>query len=102
MRESLHESGLALKDQSAVKRPSRYEVFLLNDNYTTMEFVVSILITIFNKAQDEAVKIMYDVHKNGKGAAGVFPREIAEMKVHLVHKIARQNGHPLRADMKKE
>lgn len=96
------DSELAQKTRLKVKKPSRYVVVLHNDHYTTMEFVVLILKTVFAKTHESAVKIMYEIHHNGFGVAGVYSREIAETKVTTVHKLAEEQGHPLRASMEKE
>jgi len=84
-----------------LKEPPRYRVLLHNDDYTSMEFVVMILKSVFGKSVDEAIRIMYDVHQNGIGIAGVYTKEIAETRVQLVHAKARENGFPLRASMEK-
>ena len=73
-----------------------YRVILYNDNYTSMEFVVEILISIFNKPAAEATKIMLDVHKRGTGVCGVYTLDIAVTKVNRVHRQARVNEYPLR------
>lgn len=85
-----------------LKNPPLYSVFLLNDDYTTMDFVVHILETVFHKPVIEATSIMLHVHKNGKGHAGTFTREIAETKMDTVHKIAREYEFPLKCSMEKE
>lgn len=92
------------EEQTEVKtrKPSLYNVFLLNDDYTTMDFVVNILTGIFGKNLTEATQIMLHVHKKGVGLAGVYPREIAETKVEAVHKLARENEFPLKCLMEKE
>ncbi len=74
-------------------------VLLLNDNFTTMEFVIEILETVFHKPHGEAVKIMLEVHRNGRGVAGVYVRQIAETKAATVHRIARAEGFPLRCEV---
>jgi ATP-dependent Clp protease adaptor protein ClpS len=79
-----------------VRKPRQYKVLLLNDDYTTMEFVVSILETIFQKTPAEATQIMLHVHQKGSGLCGIFPKQIAEAKTQLVHDRARAEGHPLR------
>lgn len=76
-----------------------YRVILLNDDFTSMEFVVHILETIFLKSPAEAMQIMLQVHKSGKGVAGIFSKQIAEAKIDLVHQQARGEGFPLRCDM---
>ena len=88
------------KTGQKVKKPSMYSVLLLNDHYTTMEFVVLILEKTFNKSRLEAEKIMLEVHNNGSGQAGIYVKEIAETKVNEVHKLAMSHEHPLKCIMK--
>lgn len=88
--------------RSKAKRPPLYKVLLLNDDYTTMEFVVYILETIFNKSPVEAVQIMLNVHKNGSGVAGIYTKDIAETKIKVVLELARKNDFPLQCIMEKE
>ncbi|HUG52664.1 MAG TPA: ATP-dependent Clp protease adapter ClpS [Vicinamibacteria bacterium] len=85
------------KPQEKTKRPELFKVVLLNDDYTTMEFVVHVLQTVFNKSSPEAYRIMIQVHIKGKGVCGTYTYEIAETKVSTVHEMARDNGFPLRA-----
>jgi len=80
-----------------VKEPEMFKVVLHNDDYTTMEFVVEVLEGIFHKSPVEANRIMLRVHAEGRGTAGVYPFELAETKVEMVHEQARVNGFPLRA-----
>lgn len=87
----------ALKDE--LREPQLARVLLLNDDYTSMEFVVMILVEVFRKSLPEATAIMYAVHKRGKGLCGVYPIEIAETKVTLVHARARAEGFPLRCSV---
>lgn len=96
------ESGLATKVRPKTKRPSRYKVMLLNDDYTPMEFVVAILKEVFNKDQEAAWQIMMHVHQHGVGQCGVYPHEVAESKVMHVMDAARKNQHPLQCVMEKE
>lgn len=84
------------------KRPELFKVLLLNDDYTTMDFVIEVLETIFNKQPAEAYRIMMLVHTQGKGLCGVYPFEVAETKVETVVERARDNGFPLRAAMEPE
>jgi ATP-dependent Clp protease adaptor protein ClpS len=79
------------------KEPTEYHVILLNDDYTTMEFVVMVLEHVFQKGPAEAYRIMMDVHVNGRGLAGVYPWEVAETKVDVVTSMARSAGYPLKA-----
>jgi ATP-dependent Clp protease adaptor protein ClpS len=92
---------LLTRDEEKVKEPEEYRVLLLNDDYTTMEFVVSVLMTVFHKSLPESTRIMLDVHKKGKGTVGVFSYDIAATKVNQVHQLARQNGFPLKCTMEK-
>ena len=79
------------------KEPTLFKVVLLNDDYSTMEFVVQILEGVFQKSPAEAYQIMMHVHVNGRGIAGVYPWEVAETKVDTVIALARNAGYPLRA-----
>ncbi|WP_028578845.1 ATP-dependent Clp protease adapter ClpS [Desulfogranum japonicum] len=91
-----------IKDKEELKEPPLYKVVLHNDDYTTMDFVVMILETIFNKDSNEATKIMLDVHNQGKGIAGVYTREIGETKVAQVHRLAKMNEFPLKCSLEKD
>ena len=84
------------------RQPDLYKVLLLNDDYTTMDFVVEVLESIFNKQPAEAFRIMMAVHTQGKGLCGVYPHEVAETKVESVVTLAREHGFPLRAAMEPE
>src|SRR5689334_9911459 len=84
------------------KKPELYKVFLLNDDYTTMDFVVEILESVFHKQPAEAFRIMMLVHTQGRGLCGVYPHEVAETKVDNVIERARESGFPLRAAMEPE
>lgn len=89
----------AIKDRADDKtqEPKLYNVILLNDDYTTMEFVLQILETLFHKSPAEAFRIMMHVHRNGRGLAGVYPWEVAETKADKVASLASEAGYPLRA-----
>jgi ATP-dependent Clp protease adaptor protein ClpS len=93
---------LEVKEKQETKTPSLYKVFLLNDDYTTMDFVVLILEKVFHKNPVEGTQIMLHVHKSGKGLAGVYSREIAETKIVTVHEFSQQSGFPLKCSMEKE
>jgi ATP-dependent Clp protease adaptor protein ClpS len=90
------------RTKQATKKPELFKVLLLNDDYTTMDFVVEILETVFNKAPAEAYRIMMAVHTQGQGLCGVYPFEVAETKVATVVEMARGQGFPLRATMEPE
>ena len=79
------------------KEPTLYKVVLLNDDYTTMDFVMHVLEEVFQKSPAEAYRIMMNVHVNGRGIAGVYPWEVAETKVSAVITMAREAGFPLKA-----
>ena len=91
--------GGAVKERVQVqkKEPTLYKVVLLNDDYTTMEFVVEVLMSVFQKTASEAYQIMMSVHVNGRGIAGVYPWEVAETKAEAVISSARESGFPLQA-----
>lgn len=99
-----HQTGEQVLERTRqkTKEPELYRVLLLNDDYTTMDFVVEILEGIFNKPPAEAFRIMMQVHTQGKGLCGLYPFEIAETKVATVEDRARDNGFPLKAVMEKE
>ncbi len=84
-----------IETEIVLDEPPMYRVVLHNDDYTTMEFVVHILTTIFHKSEQESERIMLDVHKKGKGVCGVYTREIAQTKVEQVKVLAKQNQFPL-------
>ena len=104
MSTTIPKSGEAIleKTDQKTKKPSLYKVFLLNDDYTTMDFVVHVLESIFRKPVMEATQIMLHVHKNGKGLAGIFTKEIAETKMNATHELAQEHGFPLKCAMEKE
>ena len=89
-------------DRQALQEPPRYKVLLHNDDYTTMDFVIMILQTVFGKNTDEATRIMLNVHHQGVGLAGIYSLEIGETKVALVHQLAKKNQFPLRCSLEKD
>jgi ATP-dependent Clp protease adaptor protein ClpS len=90
------------EEKTKLQKPKLYKVLLHNDNYTTRDFVVFLLMTVFNKPEPEAVRIMLHVHNNGVGVAGVYTYEVAETKVATVIELARQNEYPLMCSMEPE
>jgi len=90
---------LELDEDIALFTPKMYKVYLLNDDYTSMDFVVDILMSIFHKSYEEAEKIMLEIHNNNQGLCGVYSLEIAETKVIQVRKKARDASFPLKAVM---
>ena len=93
---------LSSETRDETQEPPRYRVLLHNDDYTTMEFVVEILMYVFNKSPESAAKIMLNVHRTGIGVCGSYAHEIAETKVDTVHNLARESGYPLRCSMEQE
>ena len=91
-----YEEGIKIQSKPTVDTPKMYRVILHNDHYTTMEFVVEVLMKVFHKPAQEATHIMLDVHRKGKGQVGVFTRDIAETKVAQVLFLARQREYPLK------
>ena len=91
-----------LLDEVSLQYPKKYKVYLLNDDYTSMDFVVEILMNIFHKNHQEAQKIMLEVHKKNKGLCGIYIHEIAQTKIMQVMKRAKDNGFPLKAIMEEE
>ena len=87
------------KPVEEVKHPRRFKVLLHNDDYTTMEFVVWILMSIFHHEETTATEIMLHVHRNGLGVAGVYSREVAEARASKVHDVARAHEYPLRCSV---
>ncbi len=82
--------------------PPLYKVLLHNDDYTTMDFVVAILMGVFGKSLETANELMLTIHRSGSAVCGIYPREIAETKVQSVHTLAEDKGFPLRSTMEKE
>ncbi|MGB5265158.1 MAG: ATP-dependent Clp protease adaptor ClpS [Polyangiales bacterium] len=91
-----------VKPQKKLKRPRLFRVLLHNDDYTTREFVVHVLNTVFHLGEQDAIRIMLHVHNNGVGVAGVFTREVAESKIQRVEQLAQEHEFPLRLTMEPE
>jgi ATP-dependent Clp protease adaptor protein ClpS len=90
-----------VRTKQGVKEPPMYKVLLHNDDYTTMEFVVDVLMQVFRKSFQEATSIMLNVHQLGIGICGIYCFEVAETKVETVIRMARESGHPLKCSMEK-
>ena len=90
---------LEFDGELALMEPKQYKVLLLNDDYTSMDFVVEVLMNIFHKTYQEAEQIMLDVHRKERGLCGVYTYEVAETKIMQVSKLAREQGYPLKATM---
>jgi ATP-dependent Clp protease adaptor protein ClpS len=99
-----HDSGRGLALETAkpeVARPPLFQVLLLNDDFTPMDFVVEVLRNFFSLDQEQAVQVMLHVHTRGRGVCGVFTREVAETKVTHVNEYSRSHQHPLLCTMEK-
>lgn len=99
--DSESEGEVLTRIDEELKEPDEYKVLLLNDDFTTMEFVVTVIMTVFHKSLPESTRIMLDVHRRGKGTVGVYSYDIAVTKINQVHQLARQNGFPLKCTMEK-
>ena len=97
-----NEIEIELNEDLEVEEPKKYNVFLLNDDYSTMDFVIDVLVKVFRKTINEAEAIMLSVHNNGKGLCGVYTFERATTKVAQVKSLARDKGFPLKAIMEEE
>jgi ATP-dependent Clp protease adaptor protein ClpS len=95
------DSSVKTREEEKTQEPEEFRVILLNDDFTTMEFVVTVLMTVFHKPLPEATRIMLDVHKKGRGIVGVYSYDIAMTKINQVHSLAKQNGFPLKCTMEK-
>jgi ATP-dependent Clp protease adaptor protein ClpS len=96
------DTNVITKTRPKTQKPSLYKVLLLNDDFTTQEFVVYVLELVFNKSGEEAVRIMRHVHQTGVGVCGVYTFEVAETKVMQVLDLAKEHGHPLQCRMEQE
>lgn len=99
--ENQNEGGVLLDEDTETREPDEYRVILLNDDYTTMDFVVAVIMSVFHKNVLEATRVMLDVHRKGRGVVGVYTYDIAATKINTVHAMARENGFPLRCIMEK-
>jgi ATP-dependent Clp protease adaptor protein ClpS len=102
MSKSANESEVVTETKQTTKKPPLYKVIFHNDDYTTMEFVVAVLMSVFHHSEAMAHTIMMQVHTKGAGVAGVFTREIAETKVAKTVALARKNDFPLELSIEPE
>lgn len=93
---------VGLQEKIELEEPKKYKVILLNDDYSTMDFVIDVLMNIFKKSLEEATKIMLNVHNSGRGVCGLYTHEIASTKCAQVKQRAREKGFPLKAIMEAE
>ena len=91
-----------VQTKERTKKPRRFKVLLLNDDYTTMEFVVFILTQVFHHSPAQASRIMLHIHKTGVGMAGIYTKEVAETRVDQVMQLAEEGGQPLQCTMEPE
>jgi ATP-dependent Clp protease adaptor protein ClpS len=91
-----------ISNRTRSEQPPMYKVILHNDDYTSMEFVVEILMNVFGKSLEKATQMMLNVHNRGKEICGIYPRQIAETKVETVHHLAGNKGFPLKSTLEKE
>ncbi len=97
-----NEIEIELEDKIDLQEPKKYKVFLLNDDFSTMDFVIDVLVRVFRKSVDEATVIMMNIHNKGKELCGTYTYEIASTKVAQVKTMAREKGFPLKAVMEEE
>jgi len=97
-----HTESVLEAERSKLQPPKLFKVMLLNDDFTPMDFVVNVLQRFFAMDREQATRVMLDVHRNGRGVCGVFPRDLAATKVEQVSSFARQHQHPLACVMEEE
>ena len=94
-----HDDSVQTEERQETKEPDQYRVLLHNDDYTPMDFIVDILVSVFKKSAQDATRIMLDVHRKGKGVVGTYTYDVAASRIQRVHTEARSGGYPLRATM---
>lgn len=97
-----HELEYDLQERIEVEEPKKYKVLLLNDDYSTMDFVIDVLSKVFRKTTEESTQIMLNIHNNGRDVCGVYTYEISATKVAQVKTMSKNNGFPLKAVMEEE
>ena len=98
----LHDLDILSDEDEEIREPDMYRVVLHNDHYTTMDFVVEVIIRVFHKPVLEATQIMMDVHRKGRGLVGVYTRDIAETKCARVLRMAREREFPLKCTVERD
>lgn len=98
----MEEGQIQQKEKIDIQEPKNYTVIILNDDYTPMDFVEKLIAGVFHKTMEESAIITNNIHTKGKGICGVFPYEIAEIKVHLANVLAEENEFPLQTIMEPE
>jgi len=93
---------VSFESEDALSEVKRYKVVLLNDDFTSMDFVVEVLMELFDHTVDSAINIMLQIHRSGRGVCGLYTYEVAETKISQVEKRARENEYPLKAIMEEE
>ena len=94
-----HQDGVAIQEATPkLKKPPMFNVFLLNDDFTPMEFVVELLEKFFFHSKSNATRIMFEIHNQGKGICGTYTEDIAATKTDLVNRYSQEHGHPLRCE----
>jgi ATP-dependent Clp protease adaptor protein ClpS len=97
-----HEESVIQTERPVTAPPPLYKVLLINDDFTPMEFVIYVLERFFQMGREQATSIMLKVHNEGAGLAGIYPRDVAESKVHQVREFARNHQHPLQCVMEED
>jgi ATP-dependent Clp protease adaptor protein ClpS len=100
--EHKHDGEVEVESEESLTFLKRYKVVLLNDDFTSMDFVVEILMEVFSHQLDSAINIMLNIHREGRGICGVYTYEVAETKISQVKKRAKENEYPLKAIMEEE
>ncbi len=96
------DDDLVVEEERKIQRPKRWKVLFHNDDYTTKEFVIEVLVRFFEKSESEATYVMLSVHHKGMGVAGLYPKDIAESKVDKTMAYAREHGMPLKVTAEQE
>lgn len=98
----IHQSDVSVKEKIKIQLPKQYKVIILNDDYTPFDFVVEVIMQVFNKNEREALQIMQHAHRNGEAMCGIFSKEIADLKVMLIKDMATAEGFPLQAEVQED